>query len=207
MFVHHHPSPSQQVAPVTNPHSDFGFIIKSQNKDGIHGKIVFHYLHQSFEAAIIISATSIQLNSRYPFMGITASSPVLQKEELIEHAYLFNSTLTKKGNQQIVWLMLDLIHLYNLLRLKPSSILELYRATFALVKSQNEQIQFGYIPLSGPIAKAAAVFLANEMKIKHKYIYCNALNLLSSVQAILSGYPQQFLLPKAVLNKLDSILT
>ena len=207
MFVQHYASPSQQVAPVTNAHSDFDLFIKSQNKDGIHGKIVFQYLHQSFEAAIIISATSIQLNSQYPFLGVTATSPVLQKEEFRQHAYLLNGTLTKKGNQQIVWLMLDLIHLYNLLRLKPSSILELYRATFVLVKSQNEQIQFGHIPLAGPIAKAAAAILAKKVQIKHKYIYSNDLNLLSSVQVILASYPQQFLLPKAVLNKLDSVLS
>ena len=140
-------------------------------------------------------------------MGLTVSAPDLQKEASNESLYFLNGTLTKIGSQNIVWLMLDLIHLYNLMRLKPAAILEAYRETVAFAKTIDEQLQFGNIPLTGSIAKLVANFLGNKMKLKHKYIYSNSIQLLSNVQVILATYPQQFLLPKAMLNKLTPVIS
>ena len=207
MFLQHTVSSTPQANKVSNSNPDFELFILSKHKEQLQGKIVFQYLHQSFEATIFISASSIQINSSYPFAGITAAAPLLQNNPSQEEAYLLNGSLTKNGHQNIVWLMLDFIHLYNLLRLKPNSILELYRETFAFVKIKNEQIAFGHIPLNGTIAKLAGNFLASKMKLKHKYIFNNPIHLLSSVQLILASYPQQFLMPKLVLNKLDSVLS
>ena len=211
MFVQHYASPSQQVAPIIhassdNASSDFDLIIQSKNKEGIKGKIVFTYLHQNFEASIAITQHAIQINSQLPFEGITTSAPELDQAILNEHSYLHNGTVTKFGAQNIVWLMLDLVHLYNVLRFKPGSILEIYRSTVAFAKTQNDQIVFGHIPLVGPLAKSASNILVQNMKRKHKYTYSNPLDLLASIQLILENYPQQFLLSKKVIGQLESIL-
>ena len=207
MFVQHAVSSTPQVTKASNINADFDLKIKSKTSLGIEGKIGFQYLQQPFEASILISPTSIQLNSQYPFVGLTVSAPDLPKEAFNESHYFLNGTLTKIGSQNIVWLMLDLIHLYNLMRLKPAAILEAYRETVAFAKTIDEQLQFGNIPLTGSIAKLVANFLGNKMKLKHKYIYSNSIQLLSNVQLILATYPQQFLLPKAMLNKLKPVIS
>jgi hypothetical protein len=207
MFVQHAVSSTPQVTKVSNNNADFDLTIKSKTILGMEGKIGFQYLHQSFEASILVSPTSIQLNSQYPFVGLTVLAPDLQKEAYNESLYFLNGTLTKIGSQNIVWLMLDLIHLYNLMRLKPAAILEAYRETVAFAKTIDEQLQFGNIPLTGSIAKLVANFLGNKMKLKHKYIYSNSIQLLSNVQVILATYPQQFLLPKAMLHKLKPVIS
>jgi hypothetical protein len=181
MFVQHAVSSTPQVTKVSNINADFDLKIKSKTSLGMEGKIGFQYLHQSFEASILISPTSIQLNSQYPFVGLTVSSTDLQKEASNESLYFLNGTLTKIGSQNIVWLMLDLIHLYNLMRLKPAAILEAYRETVAFAKTIDEQLQFGNIPLTGSIAKLVANFLGNKMKLKHKYIYSNSIQLLPDI--------------------------
>ena len=207
MFVQHAVSSTPQVTKVSNNNADFDLTIKSKTILGMEGKIGFQYLHQSFEASILVSPTSIQLNSQYPCVGLTVLAPDLQKEAYNESLYFLNGTLTKIGSQNIVWLMLDLIHLYNLMRLKPAAILEAYRETVAFAKTIDEQLQFGNIPLTGSIAKLVANFLGNKMKLKHKYIYSNSIQLLSNVQVILATYPQQFLLPKAMLHKLKPVIS
>jgi hypothetical protein len=207
MFVQHAVSSTPQLTKANNINADFDLKIKSKTNLGIQGKISFQYLHQPFEASISLSPTSIQLNSLYPFVGLTVSAPVLQQEVSNETVYFFNGTLTKTGSQNIVWLILDVIHLYNLLRLKPAAILESYREAVAFAKTMDEQMQFGNIPLSGSISKSVANFLSNKMKLKHKYIFSNSIQLLSNVQVILATYPQQFLLPKAMLPNLKPAIS
>jgi len=207
MFVQHTVASSPIVSQVNNSTADFDLTIVSKSPEGIKGKILFQYLQQSFQASIEISSNVIKIKCQYPLEGISSTSPLLTFDALNAYPYFYNGAITKNGNQQIVWLMLDLIHLYNLLRLKPATFLEIYRETYALIKSQNEHVVFGNIPLEGVVAKTAAASLAHKMKLKHKYVFCNPMHLLANVQHLLSSYPQQFLLPLPLQPKPDYVLS
>ena len=208
MFLQHHSTASSSLSTPTIANSeDFELLIKSKSATSIQGKIRFEYLQQGFQAAIVITETTIQVKSQYPFAGILASAPVLSSQELDDGAYLQKGSLTKKGYQQIVWLQLDLIHLYNLLKFKPATILELYREAFAFAKAQDSMLVFGQLSLSAPIAKSVARQLVQTTKRKTKYAYGNPLDLLASFQEIIANYPQQFLLPKASLTQLAPALS
>ena len=207
MFIQHNDSVSPIVTSLSSHSDDFELLIQSKSKNKIHGKIRFQYLQQKFEAGIQITAASIQIQSQYPFAGIQASAPLIENIELSENAYLVNGSLTKQGHQNISWLILDCIHLYNLLRLKPGSILELYREAFSFAKEQDAQSVFGQIQLDSPIAHSTAKLLAQKMKRKHKYQFGNTLDLLASIQHILGTYPQQFLAPKTIVGNLVPVLS
>jgi hypothetical protein len=188
MFVQHH-STHLVAAPVQiNHNKDFDLWIDSKINNTIKGRILFAYLEQSFESQILITPSAIQIQSTYPYAGILASAPSLSEAQL-ESPYLFNGSLTQLGVQNIVWLILDTIHLYNVVRLKPNSILSLYRETFNQVKGQDPELIFGKIQLNTNLAQSAAKFLAQKAKQKYKYVYGNPLDLLASLQHLLSSYP------------------
>jgi hypothetical protein len=100
---------------------------------------------------------------------------------------------------------LDVIHLYNLLRLKPGSILDLYREAFNHVKLIDSNLVFGKIDLESKIAIKAAQILCQKMKRKHKYGFGNNLDLLASFQDIIANYPQQLNMASQV-KKMDWVL-
>ncbi len=205
MFIQHNDSVSLIASQVINHSDDFNLIIQSKNNESIKGKISFTYLHQQFEAGIIITAKSIQIQSQYPFAGIQASAPILQNLEIDEKKYICNGGLSKSGHQNIIWLMLDFIHLYNLLRIKPGSILELYREAYNSVKTIEPNLVFGKINLESKIAIKAAQTLGQKMKRKHKYGFGNNLDLLASFQDIIANYPQQLNMASQV-KKMDWVL-
>jgi hypothetical protein len=84
MFIQHNDSVSLSASQVIKHSNDFDLIIKSKHNESIKGKIFFTYLHQQFEAGIIITAKSIQIQAQYPFAGIRASAPILQNLEIDE---------------------------------------------------------------------------------------------------------------------------
>jgi hypothetical protein len=206
MFLQHHSTATPTLSThLTNQAEDFELCIKSSYAEKILGQLRFKYLQQGFEANVILTGTSIQVKSLYPFAGITVSAPKLLTPNSNE--YVHKGALTPKGHQQIIWLMLDIIHLYNLLRLKPGTIMELYRACFADAKKINPALEFGQIPLDTKYSNVIAKSLAQKMRLKHKYVFSNPLDLLSSFQEIIAHYPQQFLTPKSELAKLSPVLS
>lgn len=206
MFLQHHssatPTPSSNLSKQSE---DFDLFIQSSYAEKIVGQLRFHYLQQNFEASIVLTGSTIQIKSLYPLVGIKVSAPKL----LAPHTnqYVHKGALTAQGQQQIIWLMLDIIHLYNVLRLKPGAIMELYRACFADAKKMNPALVFGQIPLDTKQSNTIAKFLAQKMRLKHKYVFSNPLDLLSSFQEIIAHYPQQFLTPKSELAKLSPVLS
>ena len=206
MFLQHSTPVTSDFTSVSNFSADFDLIIKSKTKDVIKGQLKFTYLKQSFEAQIQISTTAIQVILQYPFEGIIASTPQLLQDQIQEQPFLNNGVLSKQGYQNIIWLQLDIIHLYNLIRFKPSAIVDLYRESFEFAKKQDGSIVYGYIPLDGSIAKTVANLLAQKMKRKHKYVYGNAFSLLSSIQQIINTYPPQFLSTQHSFKKQAAIL-
>jgi hypothetical protein len=193
MFVQHHPNNSVVPSLAVNSNEDFELIIESKNQYTLAGRISFTYLHQLFEARIVITPTSIEMLSQYPFVGIEAATPFQDITTKPENPFISNGNITKEGIQNVVWLILDTIHLYNVVRFKPSTILALYREVFSTVKAFDPELVFGKIPLETPIAKKAAKLLAPLAKRKHKYNYTNPLALLGSFQHILASYPQSIL--------------
>ena len=206
MFVQHHPS-TLAAAPVQiNHNKDFDLWIDFKTNDTIKGRILFAYLDQSFESEIVITPSSVQIQSVYPYAGIQASTPSVSEAQL-ESPYLFNGSLTQLGVQNIVWLILDTIHLYNVVRLKPNSILSLYRETFNQVKGQDPELVFGKIQLNTNLAQSAAKLLAQKAKQKHKYVYGNPLDLLASMQHLLSTYPPVISNPKQASLTRDIVIS
>lgn len=208
MFLQHHSTASSSFnSQATSNTEDFELVIKSKGTNLIQGKILFKYLQQSFQAKIVITESSIQIKSQYPFAGILASAPTLASQDIQEGKYLHKGSLTKKGHQNIVWLVLDLIHLYNLLRFKPAIILELYREAFSFAKEIDNKVLFGQLPLNTTVANKTAKLLGQITKRKTKYAYGCDVDLLASFQEIVTNYPQQFLLSKTQLTKLEPVLS
>jgi hypothetical protein len=94
--------------------------------------------------------------------------------------------------------------LYNLIRFKPNAVVDLYRESFEFAKKQDSSIVYGHIPLIGLIAQQTGNVLTQKMKRKHKYVYGNPLNLLSSIQQIINTYPPHFLTPQHSFKKQSS---
>ncbi len=205
MFLQHSTPASQEPTVLLSNSQDFELIIQVKNNEGLKGLIKFNYLNQPFEAKIQITPASIQILSQYPIIGIIASAPLLQQDDILDRPYLSNASLTKSGYQNVLWVMLDLIHLYNLIRFKPGSLVELYRETVASAKKDNDTIEYGHIPLKGPLAHFLANILSKQMKRKHKYVYGNPLHLLESVQQIINTYPPHFLATPKFLNEQELI--
>lgn len=206
MFLQHHSSATPTLSSSVHSQSnDFELFVQSSNAEKIIGHIRFTYLHQSFEASVILSPSSILVKSLYPFASITVSANTFGTTN--DQPFVQKGALTVKGHQQMIWLMLDIIHLYNLLRLKPGAIIELYRASFADAKKTNPALVFGQIPLESKQATMVAKSLVQNMRLKHKYVFSNPLDLLASLQEIIANYPQQFLSPKSDLAKLSPVLS
>jgi hypothetical protein len=206
MFLQHHSSATPTLSTAVNKQSDdYELFIKSSSAEKVVGQLRFTYLHQSFEASIILSPSSIQVKSLYPFAGITVSAPKLHISDAKQ--YVHKGALTAQGHQQIIWLMLDIIHLYNLLRLKPGAIIELYRSSFADAKKLDPALVFGQVPLDTKHSIAIAKSLVQTMRLKHKYVFSNSLDLLASLQEIIAHYPQQFLTSTSNLAKLSPVLS
>jgi hypothetical protein len=205
MFLQHSIPVTSDLSTASANATDFDLIINSKSKDLVKGEIRFTYLKQSFEAQIQITPSTIQVVLQYPFEGIIASAPLLPTDQIQDGSYLNNGTLSKNGYQNIIWLQLDLIHLYNLIRFKPNALVDLYRESIAYAKKENHTIVYGQIPQEGPIAKIAANALAKKMKRKHKYVYGNSLNLLSNIQQIITSYPPHFLAPQHLLQTQASL--
>jgi hypothetical protein len=202
MFVQHHLplSPALPIILVIQS-PDFELFVHSKLQQKLKGTIQFQYLNQTFKAAIVITAHTIQIKSQQAFSGIRLNAPIISINDLVNNSYLLNGTITKQGHQQIIWLLLDYLHLFNVLRLKPGAILELYRATFNLVKNQNRELVFGKIDTNTPIAKQLANNLHQQWKRKLKYEFSNAKDLLVNVQDLLANYPLQFIQAKKAVQK------
>jgi hypothetical protein len=192
MFVQHQITKHSLLERVALPSDDFELYIHEKTQQKIKGNIQFIYLNETFSAKILITPQTIQIQAEQDFQGIKLNAPVLSSNEISRTNYLLNGTLTKLGHQNIVWLILDFIHLYNLLRLKPGTVLELYRVAFGFAKSFDTAIVFGKIDINSPIAKLAAKVLTQKWKRRHKYEFGNQLDLLASIQALLANYPHQF---------------
>jgi hypothetical protein len=205
MFVQHHFNTAFVSTPIHHSTADFDLVVLNKTKEALHGKVGFVYLQQKFEAKILVTATTIQITATHPLSGISSSAPDLSNAETSKEFYLFNGNLTAKGSQNIIWLILDIVHLYNLLRLKPTAIIDLYREAFLLAKVQNESVVFGNIQQEETIIKSIAKKLAQIFKLKFKYAYSNPIDLLISIEQIVSNYPQAFLTSKSQLKNLEPI--
>ncbi len=198
MFVQHHSTSSPALSTsIVKKSEDFELSILAKSSTKITGTLQFQYLNQNFSAHIIITPSTIQLKAQNAFEGILATAPIISNAELTHKNYLSNATLTQIGNQNIVWLILDFIHIYNLLRFKPSSILEIYREAFLQIKLANAGIIFGKVDAESPYANQMNSLLSQKLKRKHKYIIANPADLLVTFQNIIANYPLQI----SMLNK------
>lgn len=206
MFIQKHPQQNSSKELFLTTSKDFDFIIHSKSKQKIIGIIQFQYLQNLFTANIIITPSTIQIKGQQAFEGIQLNAPLLSTAQLNEIFYLQNGTLTKVGHQNIIWLIFDFIHLYNLLRLKPGKVLALYREVFSLAKQEAPNSVFGKLDLSTPLANRLSHILGQEWKIRFKYEFANKWDLLNCIQTLLTSYPLQFnqalgvqMLQKAIL--------
>ena len=192
MFVQHHSQKSDSKDSLLIPSKNFEFIIHSKAQQIITGVIQFQYLQNTFSAAILITPTSIQIKGQQGFEGIQLAAPFLPNTEITECFYVEKGMLSKKGDQNIVWLILDFIHLYNVLRLKPGKALELYREAFGIAKLEDPHLVFGHLDINSQVANSVSKLLGKQWKRNLKYEFGNNLGLLASIQALLANYPHQF---------------
>ena len=189
MFIQHQkdiPGLSSSDKIVTN---DFDLVFIDKSSEQASCTIYFEYLHESFECAVLITPNSIQLNSIYPFKGIVTSAPHVSFANIPDQKYLFKEgTITKNGNQNIVWLMHDLIHLYNLLRLplKAKSLITIYREVFVIAKRKDAAVEFGKININDSLGIESAYLLSAKLKLKHKHLFSDPSTLLQSVQNLIN---------------------
>ena len=193
MFIQHQSFQDNSKDFLLDPSKDFELIIHTKTFQKITGIIQFQYLQKKFSAAIQIQSNSIQIKAQQAFEGIQLSAPIITEDAIAQNFYLQNGTLSKNGHQNIVWLILDFIHLYNVLRLKPGKAQELYRETFAVVKKLEPQLIFGKIDSANSFVTIAAQLLQKNWKRQFKYEIGNPLDLLFSIQILLANYPFQFI--------------
>jgi hypothetical protein len=199
MFVQHHSQKSNAKDSLSIPSKDFELIIHSKSLQKITGIIQFQYLQNTFSAAILITPTSIQIKGQQGFDGIQLAAPFLPNTEITECFYVEKGMLSKKGDQNIVWLILDFIHLYNVLRLKPGKVLELYREAFNIAKVEDPSLVFGHLDINSQLADKVSLLLGKQWKRNFKYEFGNNLGLLASIQTLLANYPHQFT-PTVITN-------
>lgn len=192
MFLQHHSQKSNSKDSLVIPSKDFELIIHSKAPQKITGIIQFQYLQNLFSTQIIITPNTIQIQGQQAFEDIQLYALVIPNVEVAASFYLQNGTLTQKGHQNIIWLILDFVHLYNLLRLKPGKVLELYRDAFSVAKLAEPNLVFGQLDINSTTAARVATILGQQWKRKLKYEFGNNLGLLASIQAILTNYPLQF---------------
>lgn len=178
--------------------SDFDLVIIDKSNEKVHCTIYFEYLHASFECAVLITPNSIQLNTVYPFKGIVTNAPHVSFANIADQKYLLeDGTITKKGNQNIVWLMHDVIHLYNLLRLplKAKSLIAIYREVFVIAKDKYSLVDFGKINTTDKLGIESADLFSAKLKLKHKHLFSDASALLQSVQNLINQRCEIFSTP------------
>lgn len=178
--------------------NDFELLIIDKSNEQAHCTIFFEYLSESFECTVLLTQNTIQLHSLFPFKGIVTNAPIVSLVKDSAKKYLYeDGTITKNGNQNIVWLMLDVIHLYNLLRLqsKAKSLLAIYREVFVIAKDKDATVEFGKININDKVGTASAALLSEKLKIKHKYLFSHSTALLQSVQNLINHYPHYFVTP------------
>ena len=185
------------TAEAKSVNKDFELIVISKMNNQLFAKLLFDYLGQHFECDLKISTSSIQIKSKYPFAGIVSETPIVPSYDITKYHYLHHDeTISQKGNEHIIWLMLDVIHLYNLIRLKPKSILNLYKDVFDSFKIDNPLSTFGYIDTDDEHIINIASQLSTQLKNKHKHAYSCPKSLLISFQNLLNQYPKEFTKPE-----------
>lgn len=203
MFIQHQQNISGLLSSDQLSTADFDLVIIVKSKAQVQCTIYFDYLQESFECTVLLTPTNILLRSVYPFTGIVSTAPTISLANLSAQQYLNKEgTVTKNGHQNIIWLIQDVIHLYNLTRLnlKAKSLIALYREVFATAKLQSPSIEFGKINVHDTVGKDVAVTLSAKLKLKHKYLYSDAKALLESVQNLLLKYPDYFSTPLKVVS-------
>jgi hypothetical protein len=126
------------------------------------------------------------------------SAPFITDANLQDQKYLFrDGTITKNGNQNIVWLMHDVIHLYNLLRLplKAKSLIAIYREVFVIAKDKEAAVAFGKINISDVLGIELAAIFSAKLKLKHKHLFSDSCALLQSVQNLINQNRDYFSSP------------
>ena len=166
--------------------NDFVLNIESNIQGQLQGTIQFDYLHQHFECSVTMSASDIKIKSLFPFRGLVTAAPFIPSYDITQSGYVtFEDSISKKGNQQLVWLILDIIHLYNLSRLKLSSIKEVYDEVFLVAQKNDPSLTYGKINPHQTINEQYTELLKKKLKRKHKHDYTTAIGLLASVQNLI----------------------
>ena len=198
MFIQH----QQNIPGSSNPNkfvcNDFELVIVDKSSDLVRCTIYFEYLNEHFECAVLLTPNSIQLSSLNPFKGIVTSAPFITDANLQDQKYLFrDGTITKNGNQNIIWLMHDVIHLYNLLRLplKAKSLIAIYREVFVIAKDKEAAVAFGKINISDVLGIELAAIFSAKLKLKHKHLFSDSCALLQSVQNLINQNRDYFSSP------------
>lgn len=198
MFIQHQqdiPGLSSLENVVAN---DFDLVIIDKSNEQFHGTIYFKYLNVSFECAVLLTQNSIQLDSIYPFKGIVTNAQHVSFANISDQKYLLkDGTITKSGSQNIVWLMHDVIHLYNLLRLplKAKSLIAIYREVFVIAKDKDAAVEFGNMNINNKLGIESANLLSAKLKLKHKHLFSDASALLQSVQNLINQHYSNFSTP------------
>ena len=206
MFVQHHNTASTSLSnSFTIKSEDFELNILAKSLTKITGIVHFQYLNQNFSANIYITPATIQLKGQQAFEGIHSSAPVISDSALVQKNYMSNGIISQTGIQNIIWLILDFIHLYNLIRLKPNSIFEIYRESFVQLKLLDAGLLFGKIDLESPFANQMSQLISQKLKRKHTYQISNSAYLLGTFQNIIANYPLQ-LKKQIKTNLLETIL-
>jgi hypothetical protein len=196
MFVQHQKNIATEQSPLLVRSKDFELEIVDQSLGKLKAKIHFNYLHVGFTCHVEITNTTIQLASVIPFKGIITTAPELEVANLFLDGYLDSrGAITQNAQQQIIWLMHDTIHLYNLLRLKAPSVLQLYRVVFYDLKSEYDNIEFGKIPFGSPLEQIFANRFYTLATQNYKYRYSNAVLLFRSIQNLIQNENGYFVTP------------
>jgi hypothetical protein len=81
MFVQHQITNRSKLEPVALPTDDFELYVQEKSQQKIAGKIQFKYLNQTFNASIIITAHTIQIEAQQAFSGIKLNAPIISTNE------------------------------------------------------------------------------------------------------------------------------
>lgn len=203
MFIQHQQNIPGLLSSDQLSTADFELVIIEKSKAQVHCTIYFDYLQESFECTVLLTPTSIQLSSVYPFTGILTTAPSISLKDHSTEQYLNKEgAVTKNGHQNIIWLIQDVIHLYNLTRLnlKAKSLINLYREVFTIAKLQSPTIEFGKINVQDTFGNEVATIFSAKLKLKYKYLYSDAKALLQSVQNLLFMYPDFFATPLKIVS-------
>ncbi len=195
MFVQHQKNIATEQQRVVSS-KDFELEILNQFDGKLHAQIRFSYLQVIFTCDIDITNTTIQLTSTAPLNGIVTAAPKLDHSNILLEGYLDSRcAITKNGNQQIIWLMHDTIHAYNLIRLKAQHVLQLYRSVFYELKNTYKNLEFGKIPAGSKAAPIFAdrLYVLSTQKFKHRY--SNEILFFRTIQNLMQNEGGYFAVP------------